>query len=152
MPPVINGPGPLPPGFPLSSRETLARFGARIQITLSMPPTQAAVIAKAGGKVPEPVTGIALIDTGANNTCIDDAVARQLGLRQIGTTAVNTPAGSATAPQYMVEYTIAGGSGLWSATGVLLRPQGLLALIGTDALLTCELVYNGHAGTFTLSY
>ena len=55
--PVINGPGPLPPDFPLSSREILARFGARTSVTLALPPDQVRSIESAGGRVPEPVTG-----------------------------------------------------------------------------------------------
>ena len=37
------------------------------------------------------------------------------------------------------------------AYGAKLAPQGLIALIGRDALKACVLVYNGPDGSFSLS-
>lgn len=152
MSPVINGPGVLPPNA--SPRALLAQAGARIALTVAVPPSQAAQISASGGAIPAPVSGIALIDTGASVTCIDNDLALSLGLRAVGSVSVNTPSGVGIAQtQYLGEVTLPGSAGnLWTLTGAVLAPQGIIALIGTDVLANCVLVYNGSAGAFTLAF
>lgn len=150
MPPIISGPSGLVPGA--DPRATIEIHGPRIGILLSVPQAQANAIQAAGGAVPQPVAGLALLDTGANNTAIDDGVAQSLGLRAISSVQVNTPSGAAVQAQYLVETNLGAGQGLWRMTGSILAPQGLVALIGTDILSSCVFVYDGVNGSFTLSF
>jgi hypothetical protein len=52
--------------------------GPVVEVTLTHPPAIAQPIVQAGGILPNPVSGLALIDTGASGTCIDDDAAQQL--------------------------------------------------------------------------
>lgn len=53
----------------------LVQRGPIIQVSLSVGQAVAEQIRAAGGELPPPVSGLALVDTGASVTCIDDAVA-----------------------------------------------------------------------------
>jgi predicted aspartyl protease len=106
-----------------------------------------------GKTLPAPKSGIALIDTGASNTCIDEQAAKDLGLPVIDVANMQsashekhpcniypvqiiTPIVTLNAPRAM---------------GAALASQGLLVLIGRDVLQNCTLFYNGPTGQFTLS-
>jgi predicted aspartyl protease len=106
-----------------------------------------------GKALPAPKSGIALIDTGASNTCIDEQAANELGLPVIDVGSMQsashekhpcniypvqiiTPIVTLNAPRAM---------------GAALASQGLLILIGRDVLQNCTFFYNGPVGQFTLS-
>ena len=104
--------------------------------------------------MPTPVSGLALIDTGASMTCIDDALARQLGLPVIDVTSMASASHAATDQNvYPVHIAIVGGISIEAprAVGVVLGVQGCIALIGRDMLQFCTLHYNDPAATLTLS-
>ncbi len=103
---------------------------------------------------PQPVTGRALIDTGASVTCVDQEAAETAGLSIVG----SGPMTSAThereiVPIYAGKIRITGFLEVEtrSAMGANLRPQGLIALIGRDLPENCVLVVNGPDGAFSLS-
>jgi hypothetical protein len=122
-------------------------------VTISMPPVQVQALQAAGGAVPPPIIGYALIDSGANNTAIDHAAAARLGLRAVGNVKVNTPAGQVNQFQYIGLVTLAGqANGLWTLTSATLAPQGLVMLIGTDVLCNAVFVLDGISGTFSISF
>jgi predicted aspartyl protease len=96
---------------------------------------------------------LALIDTGASHTCIDEQAARELGLPVIDVgymisathekvpcniypVSISTPIMTLNAPRTM---------------GASLSGQGLLILIGRDVLAACVLHYNGVNGQYTLA-
>lgn len=118
-----------------------------------MPQAQADLVTKGGGAVPAPISGLALVDTGANNTSICEEVAKRLSLRVVDSVPINTPAGQVVKSKYIGEVEIQGFAkgNLWTMTGAELAAQGIIALIGTDVLCYCLLVYHGPAGTFTIS-
>lgn len=133
----------------------LAQRGPILQVNLSVNQAVAEQIREAGGELPAPISGIALIDTGASVTCIDDAAATQLRLPVIDV-ATMTSASHASSQRnvYPVQIEVVGLSmniNAPRAMGAELRPQGLVVLIGRDLLRHCHLVYNGTSGTFTLS-
>jgi predicted aspartyl protease len=108
-----------------------------------------------GIHVPDPVPGLALIDTGATTTCVDAEAAQKLGLPVVN--VVNIASASHTSSQhnvYPIHIAVAGSPiriNAPRAVGVPLAAQGLLVLIGRDVLSACILFYNGAMGSFTLS-
>jgi len=133
----------------------LLRLGPRVIITLSPLDAQLRTFADKGESPPAPVTGWALIDTGASVTCVDRNAAERAGLAMVD----SGPMTSATHDNEIVPI-FAGRTKLENlpqpldakhAYGANLEPQGIIALIGRDALSVCVLVYNGLDGSFSLS-
>jgi predicted aspartyl protease len=98
---------------------------------------------------------MALIDTGASSTCIDEQAAQQLQLPVVNVVNVASASHSST-PQnvYPIQIEVAGlpiSIEAPNAIGAALSAQGLLALIGRDVLQHCTLFYNGLTGEITLS-
>ena len=107
-----------------------------------------------GLEIPEPVSGNALIDTGATTTCIDDDVAKQLGLPTVDVAQMSSASGQSEQPVYPVQLDITHSELVIESSksiGADLEDQGLVALIGRDTLSQCTLHYNGVTGDFTLS-
>lgn len=137
----------IPPAIALQMR------GPLIQVSVTIEENAGKALLSQGKALPTPKTGLALIDTGASNTCIDEQAAKELGLPviDVGTmlsathekvpcniypVQVTTPIVNLNSPRTM---------------GAALAAQGLLVLIGRDVLQRCNLFYNGPIGQFTLS-
>ena len=133
----------------------LQHAGPRVAITLFPLEEHVKELAAKGLTPSAPVTGFALIDTGASSTCFDRGAAERAGLAVVD----SGPMTSATheneiVPIYAGRLTIQGISqnvNAFRAFGANLRPQGLVALIGRDLLASCVLIYNGPDGSFSLS-
>ena len=101
------------------------------------------------------VSGLALIDTGAAGTCIDDEVAASIGCPVVGTAQMTSATHDAVeVPVYAVQLHIPSLKGIVTARlayAAQLKPQGLIALIGRDILKFWNFTYNGPAGTFGIS-
>ena len=127
--------------------------GPILQVSITIEQNAGKGLIAQGRAVPAPKSGIALIDTGASNTCIDEQAAQELGLPVIDVANMHsathekhpcniypvqiiTPIVTLNAPRAM---------------GAALASQGLIVLIGRDVLQNCNLFYNGPAGQFTLS-
>lgn len=111
------------------------------------------LLAKQGAPVPDAIHGQALIDTGASNTCVDQQAAVKAGLPLIDM-AVMTSATHAQhdVPVFAAKLVIPDFSiDAEYALGANLDDQNLIALIGRDVLQEAVLVYNGTAGTVSLS-
>lgn len=136
-----------PPAIALQLR------GPLIQISVTIEQNAGSALTARGIPLPGPKSGLALIDTGASNTCVDDQIARELGLPVIDVASMQsashekhpcniypiqiiTPIITLNAPRAM---------------GAALSSQGLIVLIGRDVLQHCTLYYNGPVGQFTLS-
>lgn len=140
--------------LPLSPAVVLTQQGPCFQVALSLPPSVAEPLIQQGVTLPEPITGLALIDTGANSTCVDINAAQQLQLPVVDT-AMMTSASHAAVQQniYPLRMEIVGaGIGIETgrAMGAMLEPSGFIALIGRDMLQQCTLYYNGLMGQITL--
>jgi predicted aspartyl protease len=87
-----------------------------------------------GQQVPSPISGIALVDTGASDTCIDGQAAQNLGLPVVDVvTMASASEASASRNVYPVTIEVYGlpfPIGVPRAIGAELHPQGLIALIG----------------------
>jgi predicted aspartyl protease len=138
---------------PLPPMVALQRQGPVVQVSITVEQNTGKGLTAQGKPIPAPQNGLALIDTGASNSCVDDEVAKKLGLPVIDQgfmisathqkvpcniypVLIATPIVSLNVPRAM---------------GAALGSQGLIAIIGRDVLQNCTLFYNGPAGQFTLS-
>jgi predicted aspartyl protease len=116
---------------------------------------------RAGLVIPRPILTTALVDTGASATCLDPSIIEQLHIPPSGSTAILTPSTGST-PHIALQYDVGIGVLLDNGTihqvesvGVIeasLAHEGHFGLIGRDILSQGLLIYNGPAGTLTLSF
>jgi hypothetical protein len=151
------------------SPAALQANGPVLTVNVHVPTALAELLAASGRPVPAPVTGFALIDTGATNTCVDDAILQKLGVSTIGIGTALTAAGPAPQRIYParlefpgegldLEFSSVAGVNL---TGQVLQMAGatsgstqdvpIVVLVGRDVLMNCVLIYNGAGGFFTLA-
>jgi len=115
----------------------------------------AQAVVEHGQEAPAALSGLALIDTGASSTCIDEQAAQRLGppvIDVVSIASVSHP--SSPSGAYPVTLEIVGlpmPLSVPRAIGAQLSPQGISALIGRDALQFCALFYDGPAGQTALS-
>ena len=64
----------------LPAQVGLVARGPLVQVTVSLADQIASELVKQGKPFPAPVQGLALLDTGAGSTCIDEAAAQKLQL------------------------------------------------------------------------
>jgi hypothetical protein len=113
--------------------------------------------------IPQPLKLSALIDTGADATCLDPAIINALNLPWLHLAYANMPAGSGLGltAQHRAGVTILHPSGnrrdhLIIADLVVcelpLRSLGLDAVIGRDILDGLRFIYDGRGGAFSLDY
>jgi predicted aspartyl protease len=129
--------------------------GPVLQVTVGISGLISTTLTQRGLPVPAPIAGWALIDTGASGTCIDDAIAQQLGLPAIDVVQMASASHAITQQNLYPAVLEVQGTPIRievpRAMGATLGPQGLIALIGRDLLMQCTLHYNGTIGQFTLS-
>ncbi|MBI3576010.1 MAG: retropepsin-like domain-containing protein [Gammaproteobacteria bacterium] len=139
----------IPPSIALAGR------GPCVQVQVGVAQLIAQQLLQQGKVVPQPAPGLALIDTGASTTCIDDAVAQALGLPVTNVVQVAS-ASHASTPQnvHPAQIEFIGLPLAIAAPNAIVAPlaaQGLIALIGRDVLQHCTLFYNGPAGSISLA-
>ena len=124
-------------------------------MTLRVAQVIADQVIQAGGEVPEPITGLALIDTGATLTCVDETAARQVGAPVIDVTKMSSTSDTdVDANVYPISFLLTGLPTMLNthrAIGADLQAHDLILLIGRDLLQFCTLHYNGPNGAFTLA-
>jgi len=153
----LMGQGQTPDGKPVQIHPAivLQQRGPIVQVSVALQRDLAAGLVQQGLAIPQPMVGLALIDTGASNTCIDDEAARSMNLPVIDVGSM-TSATHAQTPSniYPVQIEIIGFKISFQSPrtmGAALREQGLLILLGRDLLQRCTLFYNGPTGQITLS-
>lgn len=128
--------------------------GPVIDIQIGVSSTLAQYLNNNGTTVPTPISGLALIDTGASTTCIDSTIPIRLGINPVGTGTMATPSSTGSPMSlYPVKLDVIGFQmtvELPHAAGVTLNNQGIIALIGRDFLQNCTLIYNGFTWEITL--
>lgn len=158
--PIFNQSFLDPNGQP--SGPALRTAGATFPIEVQVPSNIADVLNKQGKPIPTPITGMALIDTGASRTAVHKDPLAQLGLNPVSLTNIGTASGPTQAGIYAVS--------LWAPTygigfditqvvsvdlsGQVIQtqpPQPLLVLLGRDILERFMMVWNGPAGMITLA-
>ena len=129
--------------------------GPRIPVTIAVPDVTRRAYEKRGSPVPKPVTGFALIDTGATQSCFDNSTAAKAGLPMLGESMMASASHPATAvPVYSGRMLLPSlNINVEAGLGVELASiDGLVALIGRDLLANAIFVYNGQEGTFSLAF
>lgn len=139
----------------------LSTEGPAFNVSISIPEPLAKLYADTGVPLPPPVAGMALIDTGATLTCVDESVPARLALAPIDRRPVLTPSGLTEQFRYAVRLDFPGsgvttlpywnvfGSKL-SSSGQLIGGHPLIVLLGRDFLLNKILFYNGPLGYWTI--
>ncbi|TMA57640.1 MAG: hypothetical protein E6J80_06080 [Deltaproteobacteria bacterium] len=150
--PVYNSPtapGPQPPALVLRLR------GPILAVEISIPAALLRRLTQQGQPPPAPQSGLALIDTGASLSAVDDEVVRTLGIAPVGQTQIHTAGGIVARPLYPMRFSFPGTAlppiTFRRVAGGALQSQGVVALLGRDMLANFILVYNGPAGTFSLA-
>jgi predicted aspartyl protease len=135
--------------------QILTLQGPRIQVNVSLAQTVAQQLVQQGISIAPPMSGMALIDTGASSTCVDAQAAQQLQLPVIDVVQLASASHAATQCNvYPVHIEMIGFPIQIDAPRVIgaeLAAQGLLMLIGRDVLQHCTLHYNGFTGQITLA-
>jgi hypothetical protein len=137
--------------------------GALVDVLLGHSQAAAQARRQALQAVPPAVRARALIDTGAEVTCADPTLLRQLGLRVSGLTPANVPAagGLIFQAQYDAGLTVLHPSRRPGrhleipdllVMEVPLAALGYQVLLGRDMLALCRLLYDGPGGRFRLAY
>ena len=125
-------------------------------VTVSLRPLeeQGQAMAEPGEAMPTAVEGLALVDAAASRTRVDQDAASRADLNGMNRGSISSVSHSAhSVPVFACEIEVAGLGKirLPRAMGVTLANQGLIAVIGRDALRGTDFVYNGHNGHFPIS-
>lgn len=142
--------------------------GLRVQaqITLGRPELQRRRQARL--PLPQPLTVVALIDTGAERTCVDPSVVRRLSL-PVANSGFSASPGVAVGPAIFggASFGFTYEAGLVILHPITKPPSNLVVhelevdelplsafgiVIGRDVLASCVLVYNGPTASATLAY
>ena len=154
------GQGFNPQGKPsnLPPRHVLQTVGPSLNIVLSVTEEHQRALSSKGRSIPQPVSGAALIDTGASLTAVDEEVCRQLGLQPTGIVNISHANGSTPRNTYPIQIIFPGtplpSLLLASALSVDLScgtPRHI-ALLGRDLLSNLRMVYNGPVGRIEIMF
>lgn len=137
--------------------------GALVDVQLSWSASQARSLRLAQQPVPPPLDARALLDTGAEITCVDTSLVQQLGLPLAQVALANVPAvgGLTAGAHYHAGLTVVHPSGdphqdlVFQTLLILELPLaglGYQALLGRDVLDRCDFLYGGRRQRFTLAY
>src|SRR5947209_10379299 len=148
-----------PAGGQRLSPTTLAALGPVLAVSVSIPQALAAFNTRQQIPLPSPITGLALIDTGATKSCVHAPIMSNLGVNPIGVVTSGTPAGQVLHSLYPahfmfpatnieIDFTSVVGVDL---SGQIINDQQLIGLLGRDVLSMGILVYNGTIGTFSFA-
>jgi hypothetical protein len=139
----------------------LAEDGPLIPVEVNVPAVLEEWLVKNNIAIPQPVSGYALIDTGASISAIHEPILNQLGILPIDSIPISTPSGAGRSFIYptKVSFPALGVVG-YSLSRVVgsdlnwLTPDGrtVVMLLGRDLLRFFLLVYNGQRNTITLSF
>jgi predicted aspartyl protease len=133
----------------------LVLTGPRLSVSIGLGEDFAESLLERGETVPEPAIGEALIDSGAYRTCIDENLAKQLGLPIVGVTTISSASHASTQCNlHSIKIEFIGSSlstNVLQAPACSLASQKLAVLIGRDVLQQFLLVYNGPLGHWTMT-
>ena len=154
---LVTGPdGSINPGG-------LVNLGAFFPVEIKVPDALAESLTQAGRAVPAPLSGMALIDTGATRTCIHEPLLQQLGLNPIGIAETGTAGGQTRRNVYQAKLEVQGEQWSFAPPGVigvdltgqrvalLPNPEPIVALLGRDFLQTGLFVWNGKGGFWSMA-
>lgn len=134
--------------------------GAILQVEVNLPQPLIDLLSAQAKPIPAPSVGMALIDTGASMTCVEESILTALGINPIGLVSLGTAAGPVQRPLYAAKLAFPETKLLAELSRVVavdLRGQTigdkpLIALVGRDILQVCQFTYNGSGGFFILAF
>jgi hypothetical protein len=135
--------------------DLLAGHGLLLAVEITAPQSLSNLMTSQGQALPAPVTGAALVDTGASCCCVEEALLHTLQLQPINQTSVSSPNGNRIQNVYFARLTFPGSPIPpleIPVVGVQMNQGSTISLIGRDLLRHCVLIYNGPMGSYTLSY
>lgn len=125
-----------------------------VEIRLAVGAALESALKKVNQNVPAPLAAVALIDTGASGTVLQQGIASKLGLHPVGVTLINTPS-STNVRCYQYEVRLIFPNNVIAQTTAIEAPlqgQNIQCLIGRDVLAHGVLVYIGYVNSFSLSF
>lgn len=150
------------PGNQVGYHHNLRLFGPIIPVQIALPQALAQYLISTNSPVPTPVSGMALIDTGASITSVDNTVFQSLNVQPVGVANVGGAHGAAQQSVFPASISfpgtqltglafnqVIGCNIIGQATGL---NQPLIALVGRDLLQHFVLIYNGPIGSITFAH
>jgi len=140
---------------------TLNETGALVSVEIGVPAPLKQYLSEKGLSIPAPVSGFALVDTGAFATAVDESVFTSLGVSHIDEVPTDTPHGSGTSKVYPANINFPGMNvtdmAMERVIGCKLKwktrdDKEILMLLGRDLLQYFLFVYNGPSSDVTLCY
>ncbi len=129
----------------------MAAYGLRVGCRVGLHSITEEHLKSQGGKLPDPVVGNALIDTGASLSAIDQIAASALSLPVIAQAKVGTADGPRTSSVHPFTIHLAGlRINVVRGIAANLKGQGIIALIGMDFLAKCTFIMVGPEGKFVI--
>ena len=140
--------------------EALAQEGAVLQVEVNLPQPLIDYFSRQNQPVPAPLTGSALIDTGASKTCVDETILTRLGINATGLISLGTAGGRTQRTLHPVKlafpefgFVVETGSVVSvDLGGQIAVGLPLIALVGRDILRYGHFFYAGSGAFFTLSF
>lgn len=140
---------------------TLQESGPLIPVSIGIPPALEEFFAQNGIEIPAPISGYALIDTGASASAVHEQVVLELGILPIDSIPTHTPHGPGRSFIYPVKVSfpalqiidyrmdrVIGSDLKWTTRD----GKEIIMLLGRDILQFFLLVYNGKRSDITLAY
>jgi predicted aspartyl protease len=128
---------------------------AMLEILVGVTKTVADALSAGGKTIPPPLRMLAMIDTGATDTCVPPGTASKLGVTiPTGMKSYHTAKGPSPCPTFALGVYLPNHRFFRELVVAELPPDCIQthALIGCDLLATGMLVYNGSTRTFTLAF
>lgn len=142
------------------SGEVDSEHGPLIPVRVQIDRTLRRAYESVARTLPMPVSGVALIDTGAVQSGIDEAVALSLGLNPVGVSELLTPTGERTKVGVFwgevafveTELVPLRQQFLGMKLGYLAGDERVVAILGRDFLSDARLNYDGPAARYTIRF
>jgi len=143
-----------------SAADLLERQGLLLKVEIHVATALAANLTQGGAKLPAPIIGNALVDTGATCCCAEESCLAKLGLQPTGQIHMAGATGPRLQNVYLARFSFPGTpipALELTVAGVQMHAaqthgNSTVVLIGRDVLRHCVLVYNGPLGCYTLAF
>lgn len=138
-----------------SGPSELQQEGPRVRIIISAPREEIDEGRAVGLDYPDPISVVALVDTGASLTVINPELAQSYRLRQTGFAKVSAVGSLGDYPRYAACIKFVGnnlkGFEIIPVVGCKLPQQSISCLIGRDLMRRWKFTYDGRTGEFTIT-
>lgn len=139
-----------------ASAARLITGGPTIPVAVFLVKEHVDQLTKENKTLPKPVTGLALIDTGATLCMIDVETLESLGVPPSGVENIIGATGQAPQPTYPASLAFPGTPippiAFTNFVGCNLKAAGIVAVLGRNVLTHFVMVYNGPGGFVSLSF